>query len=498
MGMTAGLPVSRIINVQVNLAPTGAQFANINSALIVGDSDIIDTQTRIMSFGDIDEVAALFGTSAPEYAAAALFFAQAPQPTQLYIGRWAAAAVAGRLFGGALSIAEQALANFTAITSGGFKIVVDGAAAVNVAGLNFSAQSNLNGVASVINTALTSASAGATVSWDGTRFTFKSATTGAASTVAPLQAPTAGVDIKALLKGTVATDSRQVNGIAAESLLAGVTILGAGTTYWYGMTVAATATVADADHVAVAAYVQAASDKHIYGVTTAEATALDGTSSADIGSVLKAAGYTRSFVQYSNTLYAAASMLGRLITVDFTANNSTITLMFKQEPGITAETLTTAQAAVLDAKRYNYFVNYDNGTAIIQNGWMSGPAYIDEIFGLDWLANYVQTNLYNVLYTSTTKIPQTDAGVNQLVTSVADSCAQAVANGLVAPGTWTSGGFGSLVTGDYLSSGFYIYAAPLAVQAPADREARMSPTIQVAVKLAGAIQSVDAIINVNR
>ncbi|WP_289465652.1 DUF3383 family protein, partial [Klebsiella pneumoniae] len=88
----------------------------------------------------------------------------------------------------------------------------------------------------------------------------------------------------------------------------------------------------------------------------------------------------------------------------------------------------------LAAKNANVFINYNNDTAIIQEGVMSNGDFIDERHGLDWLQNYVQTNLYNLLYTSTSKIPQTDAGVTRLVSNVEQSMAQSVSNGLVAPG----------------------------------------------------------------
>jgi hypothetical protein len=154
---------------------------------------------------------------------------------------------------------------------------------------------------------------------------------------------------------------------------------------------------------------------------------------------VKAAGYKRTFYQYSSSSpYAVASALARLLTTDFNANNSTITLMYKQEPGVTAETLTSAQAEVLDTKRYNYFVAFDNSTAIIVNGMMGGDAYIDEIVGLDWFANRVQTDVYNLLYTSATKIPQTDAGNQQIANTIEASCDAAVNNGLLGPGTWTT------------------------------------------------------------
>lgn len=71
-------------------------------------------------------------------------------------------------------------------------------------------------------------------------------------------------------------------------------------------------------------------------------------------------------------------------------------------------------------------------------------------------------------------------------------------NGCLAPGVWNSAGFGALNQGDTLAKGYYVYAPPIATQSQADREARKAVTFQVAAKEAGAIHSVDILVNVNR
>lgn len=147
---------------------------------------------------------------------------------------------------------------------------------------------------------------------------------------------------------------------------------------------------------------------------------------------------------YSRNPYAIVSALGRAFTVNFSANRSTITLKFKQLPGVVAEGLTETQAQALEAKRCNVFAAYDNDTAIFQEGVMSGPAYFDEIHGLDWLQNAIQSETWNLLYQSKAKIPQTDAGANQIITCIEAVLGEAVNNGLVAPGTWNADGFGLL------------------------------------------------------
>ncbi|MCZ0881230.1 DUF3383 family protein [Raoultella ornithinolytica] len=270
-------------------------------------------------------------------------------------------------------------------------------------------------------------------------------------------------------------------------------------TNWYGLAIADSADLVEADVISVAAAIEASSLSRILAVTTDDVNVLVAGNTDNIGYKLKAAGYGRTFWQYSSSSkYAAISAFGRAFTVNFTGNNTTITLKFKTEPGVTYETLTTTQAAAIDSINGNVYVYYANDTAIIQQGVMANGDFFDERHGLDWLQNYVQTNLYNLLYTSTTKIPQTDAGVTRLMTNVEASLDQAVNNGLIAPGVWNGGPIGQIESGDTLTKGYYVYADAVANQAQSDREARKSPVIQAAIKLAGAIHYGDVQINVVR
>ena len=163
----------------------------------------------------MEEVALDFQITTPEFQAANLYFAQTPQPNTLFIGRWAKTPTAGVLVGGPLTTAEQQMASWTAITTGAFKISTDGAAAVDITGLNFAGDTNLNAVAAKIDTAW----AGGTVVWDAIRdrFLFTSGTTGVTSSVSFATAPTAGTDISAKLRATAATAERASSGIAAET-----------------------------------------------------------------------------------------------------------------------------------------------------------------------------------------------------------------------------------------------------------------------------------------
>ncbi len=260
------------------------------------------------------------------------------------------------------------------------------------------------------------------------------------------------------------------------------------------------ATMPDASEAkAVADVVEALSTPHIYGVTDSATENLDPDDATQtIIRTLASVGYKRTLTQYSANGNAVVSLLGRLATVDFSQNMSTITLMFKQEPSVVAEGLNKTQADALKENHANVFVKYQKSANIIQYGTMTDGTFIDEVQGLDWLTDAVQTEVFNSLYTSTTKIPQTDAGQNQLVSVVAGVMNSAKNNGLIGEGVWNGSPFGTLNTGDYLPEGFYIYSASFSTQSQSDREQRKAMPIQCAVKLSGAIHTVDVSLTINR
>ncbi|KAA2237672.1 DUF3383 domain-containing protein [Salinarimonas soli] len=486
-----GLPVSDVVKVDIALQPLAAPARNFGAAVILGDSEVIDPVERIRQYAGLDGVANDFGLTTPEYKAAELFFSQEPQPSLLYIARRARNGSKAVLHGGVLTTAQRSLAVFTAITTGSLVITVDGVAK-NLANLNFSGVTNLNGVASIVTTAL----AGAICTWDAIRgrFDIVSPTTGAASTLT-YATGTAAVAM-CLVTGVA---SAPVAGVAAESQVGAIQILADRSREWYAV-INAVAGVTNVEHLAAAAYVEGSPQSRLYGVTISTTDVLDPTRDDDLASQLKAARYKRTWTQYSSSSpVAIASFFGRAATVNFEAQNTTITLKFKQEPGVVAETLTVSQAATLKAKNCNVFVNYENGTAILQEGVMANGYFFDEVHGTDWLQNAIQTDVYNLLYQAPTKVPQTDAGTNLIVTTVEATMARAVNNGLVAPGVWNSAlEFGTLRRGQALTKGFYIYAPLVALQPQADREARKAVPIQVAAKLAGAVHSSGILVNVNR
>jgi len=497
------LSVSRLVKVNVILAALAAQAQNLSTILLLSSSNVIDVIERLRSYTSLVTIADDFGSSSDVYKAAQKAFAQQPQASEFKVGRWAKTATAGRLVGAPLLVANQSIAPWAAITTGSLKIGIDAIAPIDVTGMTFAAQTNLNGVASIMQTAIRAANAAftaMTVKYNAiyTRFEFDSGTTGAASKVTFALAAATGVDISSMA-GLRSTNSGAyvADGIVAETALdAAVLFDGQFGRTWYGMNIPE---ADDDENVDVAGFLEATNNKHMYGINTQDGGVLSTVVTDDIASRIEALSYSKTMTQYSSQdAHAVISLMAKAFSTNWNGNNTAITLMYKGEPSVIAESIGETQAQALAAKNCNVFVNYDNDTAIIQNGVVGSGDFIDTITGADAIAVDLQNELFNLLYTSPTKIPQTDAGTNMSVTTCERVCYKYVTNGYAAPGVWDQNGFGNLSEGDFLEKGFYVYAPPVASQSKPDRQARKSVPIQVALKCAGAVHSFDLQLNISR
>jgi len=309
-----------------------------------------------------------------------------------------------------------------------------------------------------------------------------------------------GTDVSVLMRLTSAMSApAPIPGIAAETALACATTLANLSNGWYDMQFTVLPTLQDM--LDVSGFIEAASPSRIHGYTTQDSAVLDPQNNADIASEMHATNFAHTYGQYSSTsAYAVASLFGRFASVDYTQQNSVITGKFKVEPGVIAETMSETQAGAADAKCVNYFVNYDTGStevAICQQAVMANGDFIDERIGCDWFQNALQVALFDVLY-SMPKVPQTDPGTAILLNVCKQICNAAVYNGWVAPGLWNGPSFGQLSTGNTLTTGYYVYAPSYQTQSQADREARKSVPITIALKLSGAVHSVLVSVFVSR
>ena len=349
-------------------------------------------------------------------------------------------------------------------------------------------------MAAAIQTRLQLVSANATCTFDGTRFIFRSGTTGAASTVDFTTAPAAGTDIGPLLGSRAEDLGIKTAGAAAESIAESLDALQNIDPSWYGVTFTKELTTQNLKDAAAWAEARV----KMFGFTTADSNVLDQAAVDDIASYMKSNLYDRTvYIWDNNDPYQIVSVFARGFTVNFNEQNSTITLKFKLLPGTSPINITESQRLALVAKNCNYYT-YFGDSAMLAEGVMASGKFFDERHGLDWLQNAIETNVFGYLYTRTTKVPQTDKGVASLVQQVEKACREGVNNGLLAPGVWNGMDLGEVKSGDFLPKGFYVYAQPVAEQNQSDREARKAPPIQVIAKGAGAIHFADITVTFER
>lgn len=490
---------SNLVSVTVSLEAQSGTPQSVNSLLVLTDNTVIDSVERIRAYSSLSAVATDFGTSSEAYGAAVIWFGIPNPPNIIYIGLWAATATSGRLTGGSLSVAQQAISNFTSVSDGGFSITFDGTSSpLVITGVDLTTGiTNLNAVASAVTTAI---GGGRVVVWDAgnSRFTITSSTTGATSSVSFASPPTAGTTDLSILMGLTATSSGAyaAQGLAAETPLQAAVIFDAMFgQLWYAMEIP---DAANADQVAVGQFLAGTRAKHFLAATTIEAGALVASNTTDLASMAKAANLTKTAVQYSSSsLYAVASIMAQILTVDYTANDTAINTMWQEEPGIIAENLNQQQSDTLKAKNANVLALYNDGSNIFQYGTTADGNFIDIVIGGDALGIAVQQAVFAALKTAGTKIAQTDAGMALLTHAVENVCLQFKNAGWIAPGQWNGPvTFGTLTVGQTLDKGYYVYAAPVDTQPQAQRSQRIAVPIQVAVKLAGAINTASVAITV--
>lgn len=196
---------------------------------------------------------------------------------------------------------------------------------------------------------------------------------------------------------------------------------------------------------------------------------------------------------------AAAAAAGRGMCVNFDGSRTTNTLHMKSlatilpDDTVTQTILTALEAAGVDA-----YVD----VAGVSMYWSNGAnRFFDEVFNLIWFVSQLKVNGFNALRELSTKIPQTEPGMSLLKGAYRLACEQAITNGMVAPGRWTSAEwFGNQMDmyANIEERGYYIYSQPVNLQNSTDRAARKAPVVQIAIKFAGAIHSSNVIVNFNR
>ncbi len=475
------IPASTVVSVNISTTPQFPSRRGFGVLNILGTTpNVIPPIERIRYYTSLTEVAVDFPEGTPEFSMAAAYFAQQPRPVECAISTQYTTDQPAQLWGGS---AETNVTVWNAITDGSFAITIDGVSA-DVLTLNFSAAIDLPAVAAIIEAGIQAAdlSAGftaATVVYSNGRFLISSGTIGATSTITVTSAAASGTNITDLMATGVGVGITQDGFVAEPDPVDALQPILDKSSDWYGFAL---------DNIYSATQIQAVAAAieplvNIMCYATQDVTVLDANSTTDIASLLKAADYRRTFGMYdpNPASYPHCSAFGRLFTTDFGGIDTTITLKFKQLPGITPVALTTAQKSVTADKNINVYTTIGN-TEMLAEGVMASGTFTDEVQGVDWLTSAIETNVFGYLATRTTKVPLTDKGGAALEQQVIRALDEGITNGLLAPG--------ETIDGVFLANGYAVTVQPVAEIPQTDIDNRVGPTITFVALLAGAVHFV--------
>ncbi len=199
------------------------------------------------------------------------------------------------------------------------------------------------------------------------------------------------------------------------------------------------------------------------------------------------------------SLIMMASYAGRGLSTNFTGSNTTQTMHLKDLIGVQPDGAMTQSLLnkCLTAGADTY-VSLQGVPKVFCSG---ANTFFDDVYNLQWFVGALQVAGFNFLAQSSTKVPQTESGMDGLKGAYRGVAEQAVANQYAAPGSWNSStSFGNQA--DFLANiaqrGYYIFSTPISQQSQADRADRKAPLVQIALKEAGAIQSSSVIVYVNQ
>ena len=495
--------INNVVN--VTLLPEGQAAAtdNMNVVAIMTSTQggPISSANRYQLYVDSASVAQDFGADSDIAAYANSFFATRPNAVNaggvLVAGYWrgateAVAATHGILNGGQFN-AVDVLSQLQTVQNGTLNITLGGAVQ-NLTALDFRTATDMNGVAAIIDTALSTA----TVAFTDSRLVITVTATGVASTVDTFATdPGTGTYLGHILNLADGTGATKTNGAAAASLTAetqldAITTLKALVNFKGAMFIDG---AIDAVRTSLAQWADANSVL-IYDVFS-NAANLE-VSGSNVVWQIKLAGNKNYRMLYSKAgnRKLAATYMARAHVVNFNAENSAMTMHLK-ELSIPAEAYTQTEITKAKTVGLDIYTTVKDVPIVLTSG---ANGFQDNQYNLIAFVDAVQVGQFNLLKLTPTKIPQTNKGVNQIVDQAEKDCRRFVRAGVFAPGVWSNPDtFGDIDTFNRSIEqfGFYVLSGLLRDQPQQDRQARKSPVLQIAVKNSGAIHSVEAVINFN-
>jgi len=471
----SSVPISEYINVGIALAPTPQGLAGFGKLGFFSKSANVGTnpitaEERIRQYSGMKAVAADYLDGTEINKAANVYYAQVPRPLYFMVGLIDGVNTAAHATGSN----TPSLPALQAVTAGGFTCTIDGTLVV-ITATDLSGAISFAAAATIVQGKLAVQKPGTTCVYNGTHFVITSPTTGVTSTITVASADVQG--LAAALGMIIATLTQ---GAAAETPAQALSAAEQVDNSFYG--VALDTEFDDTQAAYDAAVWTQARTKKFFNTTNDAVTLTNANLSTFAGQMFSASlGNTLSTYAPVAGSYAGISVAGRAFTVNFEGTNTTITLMYKKLPTIPVARIGSGQNNNLKAINCNVFLDV-GGNSFFATSKMADGSFFDTKHGIDWLQNRTETDVFNLMYQSPTKVPFTDTGVSMIIQKLEHGLRQGVTNGLIAPGYTTDG--------TYLELGYRIDYIPVGDVSAADKGNRQYDGISFIAVGAGAIHGV--------
>lgn len=492
------IPITYVVSASAVTPSAGLEPLKLSTILLLSNETPANAITgNYMIARTASAVSRTWGTETETAAQANVIFAQ--QPNILANNGYVIVAplsstVVTPATSGTLTTADLSsnLAGLLLVTDGDLTMTVDGEDTV-LTGIDLSEATTLADVAAAIQ-AKTDV---VTVTAEGDTLVFTSATTGTGSSVMLDETVDGeGTDLygASYLNGATADSVDGTNAVVDDETLAEAIERLSKEIYFEG--IITTKDVEATEYVAASNAVEAMTNR-ILMLPISTTSALTGVvASVANNTKTKPVMYLSGDTPAYNARLFAAAYLSRAFAVNYTGSNTTLTMNLKTLAGITADTnISESVLALCEAAGVDCYPSIE-GLAKVMSYDHAG-LYFDQITNQIWFVNSIQREVFNVLATTSTKIPQTDVGLEVITKAIRAVCNYGVTNGFIAPGTWNSPDtFGDI--DDFYRNieefGYYIYHQPVAEQLQSEREERRAPLFQIAGKEAGAVHSANILV----
>jgi hypothetical protein len=481
------ISLTKYINVNLSAVPVGIQTPNVNSLALFTTESPSNSDIYRIYLNSID-VGTDYGTNSETFQMAEAIFAQNPNILsgggQLVIIPMIGDVDATSGYFATTNIGIN-LANIIAVSNGSVNVIVDGNT-VALTKLNFTEAVTFTDVAKILQVNL----ANAIVTANGnTGITITSKKEGTGSTIT-LSANVTDTDLSTATLFNISAGSSVAGTNAGGETLISAIIRTQSQVQYVG--VITDLEMEDDIIVSTATFIQSQDMIFLHHLVSKED--ING-----IGATIQASGdFQTKFLLYtaspSLANLAKSAYSGRAFSTDMTGTSTAITMNFKQlatilpDGGINNTDFTNCQTEGID-----FYASVTGVGGCVTSNAVAGY-YFDVVYFRIAFKLALQTALFNYLAQTNTKIPQTELGMTGLKNAIRNICDQFVTNGYIAPGKWNSSQtFGNQQ--DFIRNiadkGYYIYSLPVANQSQSDRNNRIAPLIQLAVKMAGAIHFVN-------